>query len=270
MSEQVSERSCGCAADNRGAICIHTNKITDVCLDKDCIEDLRVYLTEDAQTLLGGSAGAKARTVELLRVYLDVEPLSFQRGYYSVDLTFYYRVRGDVAAGNVRTGGLDGVAVFSKRVVLFGQESPTKIFSSRGGSRPLNGADSAPEAIAEVIDPMVLSSRVVESGEGMPQELTEIPDDIRALFPRQLVQDGAGRRLYVTIGQFSTIRLERDAQLTVPDGQYCIPRKSCCADAGCQEDPCDVFSRIEFPYRAFYPRTAEDADAGNDNGTAEL
>ena len=29
----------------REAVCVHTGKITDSCLAKDCIEDLRVYLT---------------------------------------------------------------------------------------------------------------------------------------------------------------------------------------------------------------------------------
>ena len=27
------------------AVCVHTDKVTDSCLAKDCIEDLRVYLT---------------------------------------------------------------------------------------------------------------------------------------------------------------------------------------------------------------------------------
>ena len=35
-----------CAAEDlRQALSIHTQKITDSCRDKDCIEDLRVYLT---------------------------------------------------------------------------------------------------------------------------------------------------------------------------------------------------------------------------------
>ena len=45
----------------REAVCVHTGKITDSCLAKDCIEDLRVYLTRESQALLDASAGAKAR-----------------------------------------------------------------------------------------------------------------------------------------------------------------------------------------------------------------
>ena len=251
MAEQISELS---APERAGAMCIHTNRITDVCLDKDCIEDLRVYLTEDAQALLDRSAGARARSAELLTTAIDVEELGFQRGFYSVDLTFYYRVRGDVSAGGVRAGELDGLAVFNKRVVLYGGESGTKIFSSTGPALAVPGTEQPPEAIVEVIDPMVLSTRVLEGGGDGPQELVEIPEQILELFPQPLVTEGDGRRLLVTIGQFSTIRLEREAQLSLSGTRYCVPQKSCCDDGACQEDPCDVFSRIEFPYGTFYPR----------------
>ena len=251
MAEQISELS---APERAGAMCIHTNRITDVCLDKDCIEDLRVYLTEDAQALLDRSAGARARSAELLTTAIDVEELGFQRGFYSVDLTFYYRVRGDVSAGGVRAGELDGLAVFNKRVVLYGGERGTKIFSSTGPALAVPGTEQPPEAIVEVIDPMVVSTRVLEGGGDAPQELVEIPEQILELFPQPLVTEGDGRRLLVTIGQFSTIRLEREAQLSLSGTRYCVPQKSCCDDGACQEDPCDVFSRIEFPYGTFYPR----------------
>ena len=255
MAEQIPEQS-GVMPAQQGAMCIHTNRITDVCLDKDCIEDLRVYLTEDAQALLDQSAGARARSVELLTASIVVEELGFQRGYDSVDLTFYYRVRGDVSSGGVRVGELDGVAVFSKRVVLFGGESGTKIYSSRQPALSEPYTQQLPEAIVEVIDPMVLSTRVLEGGGDTPQELVEIPEQIRDLFPQPLVTEGDGRRLLVTVGQFSTIRLEREAQLTLSGTRYCVPQKSCCDEGACQEDPCDVFSRIEFPYGTFYPRGA--------------
>lgn len=32
----------------REAVCVHTDKITDSCLAKDCIEDLHVYLTVES------------------------------------------------------------------------------------------------------------------------------------------------------------------------------------------------------------------------------
>ncbi len=253
MAEQISEFT-GEAPARSGAMCIHTSRITDTCLDKDCIEDLRVYLTQDAQALLDRAAGARARSAELLTVAINVEELGFQRGYDSVDLTFYYRIRGDASAGGVRAGELDGLAVFSKRVVLYGGESGTKIFSSAAPALLIPGTEQLPEAIVEVIDPMILSTRVLEGGGDAPQEVIEIPQEILDLFPQTLMTDSAGRRMLITIGQFSTIRLEREAQLSVPGVRCCVPQKSCCDDGACQEDPCDVFSRIEFPYGTFFPR----------------
>ena len=250
MAELISELP---VQAQPGAMCIHTSAITDVCLDKDCIEDLNVYLTEDAQALLDRSSGARARSVELLTAAIDVEELGFQRGFFSVDLTFYYRVRGDASAGGVRTGELDGLAIFRKRVVLCGGQSGTKIFSSAAAPLQIADLPQLPVAIVEVIDPMVLSTRVLEGSGDAPRELVEIPAQILDLFPQALVTEGDGRRLLITVGQFSTVRLEREAQLSLTGVRTCIPRKSCCDGADCQEDPCDVFSRIEFPYGAFYP-----------------
>ena len=63
--------------------------------------------------------------------------------------------------------------------------------------------------------------------------------------------------MFVTLGQFSIIRLERDAQLVVPVLDYSIPTKECCDTAGCSEDPCELFSRIPFPADRFAPRNCD-------------
>ena len=47
----------------RESVCIHTKKIFDSCRDKDCIEDLRVYLTRESQAILDRSANARALEV---------------------------------------------------------------------------------------------------------------------------------------------------------------------------------------------------------------
>ena len=60
----------------------------------------------------------------------------------------------------------------------------------------------------------------------------EIPEEIRQMFDDELVLSGECRRLLVTIGQFSIVRLERDAQLVVPVMDYSIPCKECCEGQG--------------------------------------
>ena len=63
-------------ADLQHAMSIHTRKITDSCRDKDCIEDLRVYLTGPSQTVLDSATGAKVRCAELLYTAIEVETVA--------------------------------------------------------------------------------------------------------------------------------------------------------------------------------------------------
>lgn len=248
---------------------IHTRKITDSCRDKDCIEDLRVYLTTGSQSLLDSAASARVRSAELLYTYIDVEPVAFDRNHYCVDVTFYYRVLADTVVGSGRPATLYGLAVFSKRAVLCGEESRAHIYRSDTRLGELDGVTrnfaNLPTAVVEVLDPMVLSSKVKEVCDCPCQEAVHIPNGISRLFDEELVLSGDRRRLFVTLGQFSIIRLERDAQLVVPVVDYSIPTKECCENPGCcAEDPCEMFSRIPFPAAQFAPRNCDkEADCDN-------
>lgn len=62
----------------------------------------------------------------------------------------------------------------------------------------------------------------------------------------------------ISLGQFSTVRLERDTQLLIPVYDYCIPSNECTlagGDCSC-EDPCKVFDAVEFPMDDFFPPAA--------------
>ncbi len=246
------------------ALSIHTRKITDACRDKDCIEDLRVYLTACSQNLLDTAAGARVRCADLLYAYIDVEPVAFDRNHYCVDVSFYYRILADAIVGAARPAPLSGLAVFSKRVVLCGEDSPAHIFTSQtrlGENDGLSAYSSnRPTAVVEVLDPMVLASKVREVCDCPCQESTsvQIPGYIRGMFDEELVLSGDKRRLFVTLGQFSIIRLERDAQLVVPVLDKAFPARECCDSPGCTEDPCEMFSRIPFPTGQFAPTGCSD------------
>ena len=73
MSECYQDSMRCSAEDLRQALSIHTRKITDSCRDKDCIEDLRIYLTNGSQALLDSASSAKVRCAELIDTYIDVE-----------------------------------------------------------------------------------------------------------------------------------------------------------------------------------------------------
>lgn len=156
MSE-CCQGSVRCSADDlQEALAIHTRKITDSCKDKDCIEDLRVYLTKGSQALLDTAAGAKVRCAELLYTYIDVEPVAFDRNHYCIDATFYYRVLADAVIGTARPATLYGLAVFSKRAVLCGEDSRAHIFTSDTRICQPDGmtrySANRPTAVVEVTD----------------------------------------------------------------------------------------------------------------------
>lgn len=130
MSEQCMDTLRCDPNDLRQAMSIHTQKITDACRDKDCIEDLRVYLTTGSQALLDSCASARVRCAELLYSYIDVEPVAFDRNHYCIDVTFYYRILADAVVGAGRPAALYGLAVFTKRAVLCGEDSCAHIYRS--------------------------------------------------------------------------------------------------------------------------------------------
>ena len=267
----------GTACDLRGireAVCVHTDKISDSCLAKDCIEDLQVYLTVPSQQALDCAVSAKARYVELLHVGVHVETVPYSTGYYTVDLTFYYRVIADASAAGGRPTTVTGLAIFSKRLVMFGGETSARSFSSRSGvsclCKQAIQAGNVPEAIVEVVDPMILGSRVQEvcNCNCCPPSPPVIPEAILGCFEEQLVLDGESKRLLVTIGQFSIARLERSTQLLIPTFDYSIPSKTCKnVSSSNTESPCEVFGQIEFPMDAFFPSKADSCIPAKDSCT---
>ena len=202
MSERCSGSVRCNIEDLQEALSIHTRKITDSCRDKDCIEDLRVYLTKTSQNILDGCASAKVRCAELLYTYIDVEPVAFDGHHYCVNATFFYRILADAVVGCGRPVTLCGVATFSKRAVLCGEESKAHIFTSRtrlGGPDGLSRVSAnLPTAVVEVLDPMVLSSKVVEVN-CCPREGTvkQIPEAICGCFDEELVLCGEESRAHI-------------------------------------------------------------------------
>lgn len=154
MSEAIQDALCCDPNDLRQCMSIHTRKITDSCRDKDCIEDLRVYLTTGSQNILDSAANVRVRSAELLSTYIDVEPVAFDRSHYCIDVTFYYRVLADAVIGTNRPSTLYGLAVFTKRAVLCGEDSRAHIFRSDTRMGQFDGISSVsanrPTAVVEV------------------------------------------------------------------------------------------------------------------------
>lgn len=137
----------------REAVCIHTKKIFDSCRDKDCVEDLRVYPTRCSQEVIDRAQSIKAGSAELLYAYIDVEPVTFNRGFYTVDVRYFYRITADAFVGASRPVQVCGLAVFSKRAVLFGSESGSKSFTSVDNENQVQCVpqSSLPTAVVEAV-----------------------------------------------------------------------------------------------------------------------
>ncbi len=257
MPERVSPGPVGSNACVKEAVCIHTEKIFDSCKDKDCLEDLRVFLTSSSQTAVDSALSIRARSADLLYVATQVEPVKFNRGFYTVDMRFFYRIRGEVSTLSNPSVPISGLAVFDKRVMLYGSEGNAKVFRSGGGLASLTSATLAsanlPTAIVEAVDPIILDIKIAEpcSAPCCECDVAEVPESISALFDSPLAMDLSSRRVYVTLGQFSIVRLERDCQLLIPVYDYCVPDKECVGASS--DDPCTLFSRIDFPVEEFFP-----------------
>ena len=155
MSEQKMDTMRCDVNDLKQCMSIHTRKITDSCRDKDCIEDLRVYLTTGSQSTLDTAGSARVRCAELITTYIDVEPVAFDRNHYCIDLTFYYRVLADAMVGNTRPTTLYGLAVFTKRAVLCGEDSRAHIYRSQTRLGTYDGPSTLfanlPTAVVEAV-----------------------------------------------------------------------------------------------------------------------
>ena len=257
----------------REAVSIHTNKIFDSCKDKDCIEDLRMYPTMESQTAIENAVSIRPRSAELLYVGIDVEEVAFNRGFYTVDMRFFYRVTGDAYTLVSRSNEISGLCIFDKRVILFGSEGNAKIFSSNmvpgAVDTQLPVQAKLPSAYVEAVDPIILGMRLTETCD-IPGEsdVIEVPDFISGFFTSPLVLDNGTKRVLVSLGQFSIVRLERDSQLLIPSYDYCVPCKECGGASG--DDPCSMFSKINFPVDEFFPPNTQRTPDGYREAIANL
>ncbi len=105
----------------------------------------------------------------------------------------------------------------------------------------------------DAVDPIILNIRLAEVSETASADFDqkEVPDFIKGVFPEGLAFTGDVKRVFVTLGQFSMIRLERDSQLLIPAYDYCLPEKGSTIESG--DDPYELFKRIRFPVDEFFP-----------------
>ncbi len=252
---------CGCSEGGfKEAVCIHTDKVYDSCRDKDCLENVRVYLTSNGQSIVDRAISVKCTKAEVIWVFSDIESVPFNRGYYSIDLKYFFKITLAVFTGIGRPTEIEGLATFDKKVILFGSEGNAKVFASKykedAFDHQLWKKTNMPNAVVEVVDPIVLGAKVVDINDKCccnddDFDLASVPESVCRVFDDSLILAGGDKRVFVSIGIFSIIKLERRVQLLIPAYDFCIPQKEC---VGATDDnPCDLFERIGFPVDEFFP-----------------
>ena len=222
------------------AVPVKLDRVFDSCSDKDCITNLQVMLENGAE-LPPQITSVKTRCCTIENICMSVEPIPFNRGYYSVDVTYTFGVELLCFERACESPTLmRGTASASKSVILYGSESSTKTFFSNGGR--IGSTNSCcevvnlPTASCQCVDPIALETRIAtvrqpESGEG-----------------------GCRRAVVLTLGVFSVVELTRPVTMTVAAYPYNVPSKSCSAET---DSPCEIFSRLSFPTDEFLPQPPE-------------
>ncbi len=270
------------SCDSKGTVCINTNRVLDACRDRDCFEDTRVYLTTQGQEILANSTSVRTKSAKILSAYVGVNEVPFNNGFYRISVRYYIEIKFEACMGVGRSQTFRGLAVVEKEVILYGGEGRAFSFTSETSGRfcdpsPCNRGTNDPVAIVETVEPIVLATRVSECGCPCPcSEAIDMPETVSNLFGScDFVINTTGPRIYVSLGIFSVIIIQRPAQLLIQATDYSVPDKECtprCND----DDPCSLFRTIAFPIsqfrgtdcRAEAPTTSRSSGCGcgNKNG----
>lgn len=264
MADSVFNDNCQDNLDTgcfKEAVCIDAYRVYDSCADKDCLEDLRVYFTEEGQRIIDQACNVRMRDVDVCAVYIDLEPVAFHRGFYSVDMTFFFDVTLDVFTSPASMCvKVEGLSIFNKKVVLYGSEGNVKVYSSDYSFEDLDNQNipvkNLPKATVQVAEPIGLSARLCEVKNHCKPEC-RIPNCICQKYGGEFVCDSGCKTVYATIGLFTIVRIERNVQMLVPSYDFCIPEKECVTTS---DNPCELFSKIDFPTNEFFPPNVTDLD----------
>ncbi|MBQ3064684.1 MAG: hypothetical protein IJC98_00445 [Clostridia bacterium] len=271
-------------AENRNSLCgtgshsiysgdsvyIDVNRILDSCRDKDCFENVRVYLSDIGQEIIERAATIRAKSAVVLDTCISVSPMTFNRGFYQINMRIFVRLEFEVCVGG-KPQCVEGLAVVEKNVILFGSEGGVRIFRSKSQNDPCcdphsisgDADDNLPTAVLEIADPVVLNARIIEKCECKSSCVpcgcscgcvccSEIPDSVlRCLGGTLCDVPEIERVLVVSLGFFSVVRIERPAQFLVSATEYCVPDKECTFPE--DDDPCSAFRRMAFPVEQICP-----------------
>lgn len=113
-------------------------------------------------------------------------------------------------------------------------------------------------AHTEVVDPIALGAKIVEPQDNNcccccgETDVNSVPECICSVFEENIVDGDNLRKVVITLGLFTIVRLVRDVQLLIPVVDFCIPDDDCSVTAG-DSNPCELFDKLHFPIDEFFP-----------------
>ena len=245
------------------AVCIDAMRIYDSCSDKDCLEDIRVLFPAARQQLVDSATNVRIKDVSVITVYVDLQPIPFNKGFYSVDMTFFFDVCLDLFGGPTTCAvPVNGVSVFNKKVSLYGSEGNVKMYSSGSYCDDVTMPEDEkvlPKATVQVAEPVALSAKLCEYPCGACDPYCRIPDCVCRRYGGDFETGPQHNCVYVTIGLFIIVQIVRNVQILIPAYDFCVPEKECVTSS---DNPCDLFQRIEFPTDEFFPPKPTDLGGG--------
>ena len=82
----------GLSFDGRGTVCIDTKRVLDSCRDKDCYEDVRVFLTDFGQDVIEKSGNVRVKDTKVVCVNMQADPIQFNKGFYQITSRIYTKL----------------------------------------------------------------------------------------------------------------------------------------------------------------------------------
>ncbi len=255
---QDNRFSCG-PGIGKETVCIETNRILDSCKDRDCFENVKVFLTECGREIIEHTSAVRVKKAHIKQANISLDPVQFNRGFFTVNIRFYIKLVFEACVGNGRSQEFDGIAVLEKKVILYGGECNANVFKSNGDfadfcgyPEPCKKEVNVPTATVETVEPIVLGVNILEHRHDCCCCCCacDIPESVVSTLSGNLPYDDDERRyLAVSIGIFSVIRILRPAQFVITASEYVIPDKECISPSN--DNPCDVFRSMSFPTSEF-------------------
>lgn len=252
-----------CSSSNQKEnICIDTYRVLDSCRDKDCFENVRVYLTDFGEEIIDRTSIIRSKCAKIVSAYIDINDVPFNRGFYQLNIKMYVKIvlEACISQGNIQE--FEGIAVVEKKVVLYGSEGNVSVFKSEQNAsgfcnpNPCEGnrTNNLPVAVLETVDPIILNVKVVEP-RVFPCCCCCCVDDIPEFVYNHIngkLNEREDKALVVSLGFFSVVKIERPTQLIVNATEYNIPEKECITAQ--EDDPCTLFRAMAFPVNEFSPQ----------------